>query len=202
MADYLPLSALQHIAYCPRQFALIHVEQVWAENRHTAEGRILHERVDSGEAEQRGDVRFERSVLIRSDRYLLTGKLDLLEIHHGDQFVPVEYKRGKPKQGNWDKVQVCAQALCIEELRNTFIHEGAIWYWEIRKRLTVPLTESLRNETLAAVEQAHYLFENGITPPPTIHKNRCISCSLRDICQPKRFRQDRSKIFVEELFRL
>lgn len=200
MADYLPLSALQHIAYCPRQFALIHVEQVWAENRHTAEGRVLHERVDSGEAEQRGSVRFERSVLIRSDKYQLTGKMDLLEIQDKTRFVPVEYKRGKPKKGNWDKVQVCAQALCLEELRGIYIEEGALWYWQIRQRIAVPLTDALRKETCQAIEQAHYLVKNGVTPAPTEHKNRCRSCSLKDICQPERFRQDRSSSFVERLF--
>lgn len=200
MADYLPLSALQHIAYCPRQFALIHVEQVWAENRHTAEGRVLHERVDSSEAEQRGSVRFERSVLIRSDKYQLTGKMDLLEIHDKTRFVPVEYKRGKPKKGNWDKVQVCAQALCLEELRGIYIEEGALWYWQIRQRIAVPLTDALRGETRQAIEQAHYLVENGITPAPTEQKSRCRSCSLKDICQPERFRQDRSSSFVERLF--
>lgn len=200
MADYLPLSALQHIAYCPRQFALIHVEQMWAENRHTAEGRVLHERVDSGEAEQRGKIRSERSVLIRSDAYQLTGKLDLLEIHDQGRVVPVEYKRGKPKKGNWDKVQVCAQAMCLEESRRTRIEQGAIWYWQIRKRVAVPLTEALREETTQAIEQAHYLLENGITPAPTVHKNRCRSCSLKDICQPERFRKDRSSSFVDGLF--
>lgn len=200
MADYLPLSALQHIAYCPRQFALIHVEQVWAENRHTAEGRVLHERVDSGEAEQRGNMRFERSVLIRSDQYRLSGKLDLLEIHDGARLVPVEYKRGKPKRGNWDKVQVCAQALCLEELRDIRIEQGVLWYWEVRHRMAVPLTNELRQETQQAIDQAHYLIENGITPAPTVHKNRCRSCSLKDICQPDRFRQDCSQAFVEDLF--
>lgn len=200
MRDYLSLSALQHVAYCPRQFALIHVEQVWAENRHTMEGNILHERVDSGETEQRGDVRFERSVLIRSDKYLLSGKLDLLEAHRDGRLVPVEYKRGKPKKENWDKVQVCAQALCLEELRNQPVNEGAIWYWQTRKRLDVPITPELREETLVLIERAHHLMENGITPPPTEHKDRCRACSLKDICQPERFRNDRSKQFIEELF--
>src|SRR5699024_3072197 len=142
----------------------------------------------------------ERSVLIRSDAYQLTGKLDLLEIHDQGRVVPVEYKRGKPKKGNWDKVQVCAQAMCLEESRRTRIEQGAIWYWQIRKRVVVPLTEALREETTQAIEQAHYLLENGITPAPTVHKNRCRSCSLKDICQPERFRKDRSSSFVDGLF--
>lgn len=200
MCEYLPLSALQHVAYCPRQFALIHVEQVWAENRRTAEGRIYHERVDSGESEQRGNVRFERSVLVRSEKHRLTGKLDLLEVHDGTRYIPVEYKRGKPKSGNWDRVQVCAQALCIEELRDVTVERGALWYWETRKRVTVPIDDALREETGNAIELAHQLLKDGVTPPPTPYKSRCNTCSLRELCQPERFRTDKSAAFVEALF--
>ncbi|MEO1020798.1 MAG: CRISPR-associated protein Cas4, partial [Pseudomonadota bacterium] len=130
--DYLAISALQHYAYCPRQFALIHVEQVWAENRFTAEGRALHERVDSGPAEQRSGVRYERAVSVISRRHRLIGKMDLLEINSADDradasYFPVEYKRGIPKLEDWDRIQLCAQSLCIEEMRNTKVSEGAIW---------------------------------------------------------------------------
>lgn len=202
MDDALPISALQHYAYCPRQFALIHIEQSWAENRYTAEGRILHERVDSGVAETRGDVRFERSVLLRSQRYHLNGKLDLLEVHPGGRYIPVEYKRGKPKLLDWDRIQVCAQALCLEEMRSVHVDKGAIWYWELRRREEVMLNEALRRTTLAAIQSCHALIEQGATPKPTVDEKRCKACSLRALCRPERFRRDTSGLYTKRLFAL
>lgn len=202
MDDLLPISALQHYAYCPRQFALIHVERVWAENRYTAEGRILHERVDSGAAEQRKDVRFERSVMLRSEQHRLSGKLDLLEVYGGERYIPVEYKRGKPKLQDWDRIQVCAQALCLEEMRSIRVEEGAIWYWEVRRRETVALTEEIREATLAAIDSCHTLIERGETPRPTEGESHCKACSLRDLCRPDRFRRDSSARYTRKLFEL
>ena len=202
MDDFLPISALQHYAYCPRQFALIHIERVWAENHYTAEGRILHERVDSGVAEQRKDVRFERNVMLCSEQHQLIGKLDLLELHGGERYIPVEYKRGKPKLLDWDRIQVCAQALCIEEMRSARVEEAAIWYWEVRRRETVALTEEIRTATLKAVESCHGLIELGETPRPTADEKRCKACSLRDLCRPDRFRRDRSADYTRKLFEL
>ena len=203
MDNYLAISALQHYAFCPRQFALIHIEQVWEENRYTAEGRVLHERVDSGAAEQRHGTRSERGVLLRSERYRLSGKLDLLEIEQGDplKYFPVEYKRGKPKVEDWDRIQVCAQALCLEEMRDVAIDEGAIWYWQVRRRELVPVNAELRALTKAAIERAHALLASGETPPPTEEKQRCRACSLVDLCEPNAFRRDRSALYVEELFK-
>lgn len=196
------LSALQHYAYCPRQFALIHVEQVWADNRFTAEGNILHERVDSGVAEQRKGTRFERGVMLKSQRYHLTGKMDLLEIEQGDppKYLPVEYKRGKPKIEDWDRVQVCAQALCIEEMRDTDVTEGAIWYWEVRRREPVLIDDALRATTVAAIEGAHAILVSGETPPPTDNLKRCRACSLVDLCEPSAFRRDHSGAYVDAIF--
>ena len=201
MDDYLPLSALQHCAYCPRQFALIHVEQVWAENRFTAEGRILHERVDSGEVEQRGKLRYERSVQLVSERYRIRGKMDLLEIECTEppRYFPVEYKRGKPKLEDWDKIQLCAQALCIEEMKNTQVTEGAIWYWQVRRREAVALDDSLRQATLSTIEQAASILASGRTPPPINNKKLCRACSLVDLCQPHTFRQDWSARYMAQL---
>lgn len=203
----LAISALQHYAYCPRQFALIHLEQVWADNRFTAEGNLLHERVDSGVAEQRRGTRSERGVLLLSQHYKLTGKMDLLEIEAGDpvtnsppRYFPVEYKRGKPKVEDWDRVQVCAQALCIEEMRNTSVTEGAIWYWEVRRREPVLIDDVLRATTVAAIEGAHALLASGKTPPPTEDVKRCRACSLVDLCEPDTFRRDHSAHYVNELF--
>lgn len=203
MEDLLPISALQHYAYCPRQFALIHVEQVWAENRFTAEGRILHERVDSGEAETRGSTRYERSVGLLSHQHGLTGKMDLLEIEEGPPRIyrPVEYKRGKPKIQDWDRIQLCAQGLCIEEMRETTVPAGAIWYWEVRKRETVTFDEPLRDLTLSCIDEAHRILAEGTTPSPITDTKRCRACSLADICQPQRFRRDHSSRYVKELFK-
>jgi len=204
--NYLAISALQHYAYCPRQFALIHVEQVWAENRFTAEGRLLHERVDSGVAEQRRGTRYERGVLVNSHRYKITGKMDLLEIEAGDppRYFPVEYKRGKPKVLDWDRIQLCAQALCIEEMRAEIlcgaqITEGAIWYWEVRKRETVLIDAELRAATIAAIDGAQAILDSGKTPPP-VNEKRCRACSLIDLCEPHTFGRDHSSRYVEELF--
>lgn len=198
----LMLSALQHYAYCPRQFALIHIEQVWADNRFTAEGNILHERVDSGVAERRKGVRYERGVMLKSLHYKLTGKMDLLEIEKGNppRYFPVEYKRGKPKVQDWDRIQVCAQALCIEEMRDVRINEAAIWYWQVRKREAIIIDEALRASTIAVIEGAHALLASGKTPPPTKEVKRCRACSLCDLCEPDTFRRDHSAKYINALF--
>lgn len=205
--DLLMISALQHYAYCPRQFALIHVEQVWEENRFTAEGRILHERVDSGVAEQRQNIRYERGVLLNSEKFGIRGKMDLLEVHEVEfenetriKYFPVEYKRGKPKVDAWDRIQLCAQVFCIEEMRDTSIAEGAIWYWEVRKREFVVIDEALRAMTEATINGAHELLVTGKTPPPVEDKKRCRACSLINLCEPDRFRRDKSVSYVRELF--
>ncbi|MFA5632196.1 MAG: CRISPR-associated protein Cas4 [Porticoccaceae bacterium] len=203
MDDTIAISALQHYAYCPRQFALIHIEQVWGENRFTAEGRLLHERVDSGTAEQRRDVRYERGVMLESQQYHLRGKMDLLEIHSGDPpiYYPVEYKRGKPKIEDWDRIQLCAQALCLEEMRQCVIEEGALWYWEVRRREVIAISPELRFATLAIIEGARSLLASGLTPHPIADTRRCRACSLVDLCEPKVFLKDHSRRYVEDLFK-
>ncbi len=202
--DYLMISALQHYAFCSRQFALIHLEQAWEENRFTAEGRLLHERVDSGTSEQRGKLRSERGVLLVSNQHQIKGKMDLLEIEKladdSLRYFPVEYKRGKPKTADWDRVQVCAQALCIEEMRNTRVTEGAIWYWEVRKRELVVIDDTLRANTLAMITGAQAIWASAKTPAPIADESRCRACSLIDICQPEAFRKDHSQQYVTDLF--
>jgi CRISPR-associated exonuclease Cas4 len=201
----LALSALQHFAYCPRQCALIHTEQAWADNFFTAQGNALHERIDQGAPEQRKGVRFERSVAVESEAHGIHGKLDLLEIEtnpetHEKRYFPVEYKRGKPKIEDWDRIQLCAQALCIEEMRRTTVTAGAIWYWQERKREQITIDESLRAITLQVIEATRMMLRSLTTPPPTTHKSRCKACSLLDICQPSLFRVDRSAKYVEQMF--
>ncbi|MGB1092669.1 MAG: CRISPR-associated protein Cas4 [Oceanobacter sp.] len=203
-SNTLAISAIQHYAYCPRQFALIHLEQAWADNRFTAEGLLLHRRVDGGEPEQRGNIRYERSVLINNQQLGLSGKMDLLEIDSSQQppkLIPVEYKRGKPKVQDWDRLQLCAQALCLEEMRDTSITEGALWYWETRHREIVAFTDELRAATLAAINAAQALLTNGKTPEPTPHTKRCKACSLIEQCQPDTVRKDQSSAYIQELFK-
>lgn len=202
MDETISISALQHLAYCPRQFALIHVEQAWEENFFTAQGQILHERVDAGVPEQRGNVRYERAVAVYSQQLGLSGKLDLLEIEGKTvkRYFPVEYKRGKPKVEDWDKIQLCAQAMCLEEMRTIAIEEGALWYWQERKRTQVILDDLLRAATLQVASQARDILSTGITPPPTIHKSRCKACSLQDICMPDVLRKDHSVTYIQQLF--
>lgn len=199
---FLPISALQHYAYCPRQFALIHIEQAWEENYFTADGRRLHERVDGGEPEQRKNIRYERSVLLRSEKYLITGKMDLLEVHLDEscKYFPVEYKRGKSKIEDWDRVQLCAQALCIEEMQATNVTEGAIWYWETRQREIVPIDSNLRKHTIGIIQAAYKVRQAGLTPPPTNNRKRCRACSLKNLCQPDIYRNDKSVSYIKELF--
>ncbi len=196
------ISALQHYAYCPRQFALIHLEQAWSDNFFTAHGNLLHERVDSCEPEQRGNIRFERSVAVKSSRLGISGKLDLLEVEGKPplNYFPVEYKRGKPKVENWDKIQLCAQALCLEEMRNITINEGALWYWKPRKRVPVMFDDALRNETLLTIQGAQALLDSGKTSAPTDNSKRCKACSLLDLCEPESFRHDHSRAYSRELF--
>ncbi|XSG86639.1 MAG: CRISPR-associated protein Cas4 [Methylohalobius sp. ZOD2] len=207
MDDYLAISALQHYAYCPRQFALIHIEQAWSENRLTAEGRLLHERVDAGYGEQRRGVRYERGVLLVSHQLGLTGKADLIEVHlptgnklDAPRYFPVEYKRGRPKIEDWDRIQLCAQALCIGEMRNTQVTEGAIWYWQVRRREPVIIDEPLKQTTLAAVDDARKMLLSGETPPPIVNRRRCKACSLAELCNPKAFARDRSASYVDSIF--
>lgn len=186
--DLLPLSALQHLLFCERQCALIHIEQVWTENLFTAEGRIMHERVDSGEHLSRNGVRVETALALRSLRLGLSGKADVVEFHWDDQGgwrpYPVEYKRGKPKSANWDQVQLCAQALCLEEMLHARVREGALFYGKPRRRQVVCFDDTLRGETEEAAARLHQLVRSGVTPPAHYEK-KCNRCSLVQLCLPK-----------------
>lgn len=185
--ELVQLSALQHIVFCERQCALIHIEQVWSENLFTAEGRILHDKVDTANRESRGNIRIEYGVPMRSLRLGLIGKADVVEFHrHGDTWVPfpVEYKRGKPKPTNCDKVQLCAQALCLEEMMNIEILEGALFYGQTRHRLDVKFDSALRKETEVASVRLHELIASGITPKAE-YSIKCEKCSLVELCLPK-----------------
>ena len=188
--DLLPLSALQHYLFCERQCALIHIERLWTENRFTAEGRVMHEHVHERQQQSRGKIRCESAVPLRSYRLGLVGVSDLVEFHKmGDgektvwQPLPVEYKRGKPKKGDWDKVQLCAQALCLEEMLAIDVPTGALYYGKTKRRLHVAFDEPLRTLTETTCQQLQTLIENGATPLPE-HGPKCENCSLSVLCLP------------------
>ncbi|PNU21019.1 CRISPR-associated protein Cas4 [Geothermobacter hydrogeniphilus] len=190
-SDYIMLSALQHYQFCPRQCALIHLEQQWSENRFTAEGRVLHERADSGTSRQEGDIRIVRTLPISSKRYGLSGQADVVEFHADGSVYPVEYKRGRPKKDLCDEVQLCAQALCLEEMLQIAIDRGALFYGQKRRRREVVFSAELRNMTEQTIRATHDLLALDETPP-AIHDGRCDNCSLRQICLPGSCNETRS----------
>jgi CRISPR-associated exonuclease Cas4 len=184
--DLIPLSALQHYLFCPRQCALIHVEQIWVENVRTAAGRLLHERVDTAGVETRPGVRSERGVAIRSLALGVAGRADVVE-WHGQLAtpVPVEYKRGSPKPHRADEVQLCAQAICLEEMSGRPVPEGFLFYGETRRRTRVPFDPELRALTARVAAEARASIRSGNTPPP-VRIPGFKSCSLQDACHPRR----------------
>lgn len=182
------ISALQHYLFCPRQCALIHIEQQWLENRLTAEGRLLHERVHGGGRESRRTLRIEYDVPIRSLHLGLAGRADIVEFHRQEDCLwrplPVEYKRGRPKQDDTDRAQLCAQAICLEEMLQCTVPEGALYYGEKKRRTSVTFDRLLREKTVQTVAAVHSLLAAGRTPPPQYAK-RCESCSFLPLCLPK-----------------
>ena len=185
----IPLSALQHQLFCPRQCALIHVEQQWAEDVATAEGRLLHERVDAGHATTRPGVRIARGIALRSFALGVSGRADVVEfVGKPPRAVPVEYKRGKPKPHRADEVQLCAQAICLEEMLGDAVPEGALFYGQTRRRQSVMFDAALRSLTAETAAAARANILAGYTPPPVLMPG-CRSCSLNALCQPGRLTQ-------------
>lgn len=191
--DLIALSALQHHLYCPRQCALIHVEQAWAENRLTAEGRVLHEATAEVATEKRRGVRVVAAMPLVSRRLGVSGVADLVELHKGVDGrwrpFPVEYKRGKPKAHRADEVQLCAQAMALEEMFGVTLDEGALFYGETRRRLAVVLDATLRRLTIEVATAARRLIAAGQTPAPEYEKRKCSNCSLLELCQPRRLQR-------------
>lgn len=203
--DPIPLSALQHYLYCPRQCALIHVERLWAENRQTAEGRILHERADRPAVEQRHGVRTVTSMPVSAPKLGIVGIADVVEFHAdvaGDIPYPVEYKRGRPKAHRADQVQLCAQALCLESMFGRSVPEGALFYGKIRRRQVVPFDTELRRLTQDTIEATREMLAAGRTPLATYDAKRCDVCSLIDLCQPRLLaRAGKIQIWLEKQIR-
>ncbi len=193
----MQLSGLQHFKFCRRQWALIHIENQWAENYRTTDGAILHERAHDNElSESRADLLITRDMRIFSSSLGVSGACDVLEFHRGLSGIPlrsrdglwqpypVEYKRGRPKQDTADTLQLCAQAMCLEEMLCCEIPIGALYYGEVRRRTELMFTPELRQEVQTLITQMHELYEKGRTPKVRPSKS-CNACSLKELCLPK-----------------
>ncbi len=193
--DLIMISALQHYAFCPRQCALIHIEQAWTESGLTAEGRLMHERVHEEGNESRGNIRIARGVQLRSLRLGLIGVADVIELRKTAkgawQPFPVEYKRGKPKHDHSDSIQLCAQAVCLEEMLGASIPRGALFYGKTRRRHEVEFDHALKEELEKTVYDVRAMLEKGLTPEPIFAK-KCGNCSLQSECLPKTIARHKS----------
>jgi CRISPR-associated exonuclease Cas4 len=191
--ESIALSALQHYAYCPRQCALIHLEQIWTDNAQTAKGIRAHTRADEPNIELLEGVRIERALPLYSDELELVGRADVVEFLADQTPFPVEYKSGKrkknqdPQTANLEKlcddIQLCAQALCLEEMLKIRVPRGAIFHIASKRRRDVEFSPALRNRTLEVIQAVRTQFETGITPEP-VNDQRCTHCSLNNACMP------------------
>lgn len=195
--DFLLLSGLQHFAFCRRQWALIHIEQQWAENLRTTDGKILHEKAhDGSQRERRGDMLITRGLRIHSATLGVSGACDVVEFHltsdgitlPGEEGLwqpyPVEYKRGTKKENDADRLQLCGQAMCLEEMLCCAIPEGALYYGETRRREVVAFTEKLREQVRSSLEEMHQLYKRAYTPKVKPTKS-CNACSMKELCLPR-----------------
>lgn len=195
--DFLQLSGLQHFAFCRRQWALIHIENQWAENFRTIDGAIVHQNAhDAGFEESRSDRYITRGVSVYSSQLGVSGQCDVVEYHRGStgiplrgkeglwQPYPVEYKRGSPREDTGDALQLCGQAMCLETMLCCEIPEGALFYGEIRRRAVVPFTGELRSQVRELLAQMHDLYRRGYTPKVKPSRS-CGACSLKELCLPK-----------------
>lgn len=221
--DLLPISALQHLLYCERQCALIHLEQVWAENQFTVEGNVMHEKAHDGPDETKLGVRVVRGLALKSEALGLSGQCDVVEFHGsllseggphsplcGGFILPIEYKRGKPKAHRADEVQLCAQAMCLEEMfavastgsrtlpepasipnRSYAIPEGRIFYGQTRRRTDVVFDAELRALTADTARRLREMIANRRTPPAVYEERKCDACSLNELCMPQAMRFQR-----------
>lgn len=197
-SDLLPISGLQHLAYCERQWALIHLNKVWREDIRTAEGRIMHDRVhDPAQSGMFSGVYAERGLPIRSLRLGIAGEADVVEFHEDSggiaipnragrwTLVPIEYKRGRPKERtDADTIQLCAQTICLEEMLQCEIGTGYLFYGETRHRFMVALDHALRERTADLARRMHELYDAGLIPPEPGESSKCKNCSLLNACFP------------------
>ena len=209
--DFLPLSGLQHFAFCRRQWALIHIEQQWRENLRTVEGALFHTRThDASQRERRGDTLILRDLPVWSYALGLSGKCDVVEFHltkqgislHGESGLwcpfPVEYKRGAPKAHRADELQLCAQALCLEEMLCCAVAQGALFYGETRRRVAVPFDSDLRQQVQSMTEQMHHLYHRGHTPKVRPSRG-CSACSLNELCLPALMKEKSAAAYLRRV---
>lgn len=209
--EYLLLSGIQHFVFCRRQWALIHIEQQWEENIHTIDGNIIHKNVhDSNFNEKRGDVIITRSMEISSSRIGLSGECDVVEFHRSNkgveifgregkyEIVPVEYKRGKPKDNESDIMQLTAQAMCLEDMLCCEIPVGYLFYGETKKRLEVEITDDLRSRTESIIKEMHNLYKRKYTPKVKKTKS-CNVCSLKNICLPALNKSKKASDYIKNM---
>jgi CRISPR-associated exonuclease Cas4 len=182
--DPIPLSALQHWAYCPRQCGLIHLEQSFADNLHTARGQAVHHLVDTPGYEMKAGVKVERALPLWSDRLGLIGKADLVEFHPDGTVFPVEFKHGRRRQKGHDDIQLAAQAMCLEDMLRRPVTHGAIYHASSRRRREVEFTPALREQVMATADAIRAMLAAGGLPPP-VNDARCRECSLQPLCQPQ-----------------
>lgn len=208
--EFLMLSGIQHYAFCRRQWALIHIEQQWQENERTVDGRILHEKThDETIRETRNDVIITRGMRVFSKMLGTQGNCDVVEFHNNDSGVevfgrkekyipvPIEYKRGEPKEYNADELQLCAQAICLEEMLFCEIPRGYLYYGRTRRRTTVEFTGLLREQVRETFQEMHVMFKRGYTPKVKISK-ACKACSLTEVCLPKLNKNLSAKKYLEQ----
>ncbi len=207
--DYLMLSGLQHFLFCRRQWALIHVEQQWAENGRTVDGNLLHKKAhDEAQIEKRGDLLITRGLMVQSHALGITGICDVVEFHRNEDGIslrqyeglwrpyPVEYKNGEPKGHQADEAQLCAQAMCLEETLACHISKGSLFYGKIRRRVEVAFTEELRRLVRSSLKEMHQYWDRGYTP--TVKKQRgCHACSLYNLCVPSLSKTGTVKAYLE-----
>ncbi len=207
--DYLMLSGLQHFAYCRRQWALIHIEQQWAENERTVDGQIFHSVAhDKARIEKRGDLLITRGLPVKSAKLGMSGICDVVEFHKSEEGVslasyeglwqpyPVEYKKGLPKLNEADEMQLCGQAICLEEMLLCRIPGGSLFYGENRRREPVEFTEELRGKVYDMAKEMHVLWDKGYTPRVKPQKG-CNACSLKEICVPRLGRVKSVSAYIE-----
>ena len=208
--DFLQLSGIQHFKFCRRRWALIHIEHQWEENYRTVDGALMHQNAhDKSFTESRGDLLITRGMSVFSPTLGVSGECDVLEFHKMPQGIPltdrvglwqpypVEYKRGKPSERAGDALQLCGQALCLEEMLCCSIPEGALYFGEIHRRVTVEFTAELRQSVQNALAEMHQLYMRGYTPrvKPT---KACNACSLKEVCLPRMLRTESVKSYLKK----
>ena len=202
-SEIIYLSRLQHYLFCPRQFALIELENIWSENQFTAEGQVLHQRVNQADQEKRKDIRTVWALRLSHIELGIEGVADVVEYHKqvdgSETPFPIEYKRGKPKTHRADEVQLCAQALCLEDMHGVTVPQGALFYGEVRRRNAVIFDTELRDLTRNTILACRAIVQTQCTPSADYQSKKCNACSLIDLCHPKDFKKSAAAWLQKQL---